>query len=101
MKAFTASEFGSEVQIQVTNEAKGPRNKRELTETTLMSFIDNDARDTAFKLLEKKYPKSENGFGVNVSILGTNLVATRARLTSQKARNWAFTKAFELVKLRG
>ena len=100
VKEFATSEFGRDVQVQVSNEEKGPRNKRELTETTLMNFIDNDARDAALKLLEKKYPKSENGFGVNVCILGTSLVATRARLSSQKARNWAFRKAFELVKLR-
>ena len=100
VKEFATSEFGRDVQLQVSNDEKCPRNKRELTETTLMNFIDNDARDAALKLLEKKYPKSENGFGVNVCILGTSLVATRARLSSQKARNWAFRKAFELVKLR-
>ena len=50
--------------------------------------------------MENKYPKSENGFGVNLSILGANVVAARARLQVQKDRNWAFGKAFELVKLR-
>ena len=52
-------------------------------------------------MLEGKYPKSDgNGFGVSVDIMGTKLVAARARLQEQKARNWAFRKAFELVKLR-
>ena len=98
VKEFATSEFGRDVQVQVSNEEKGPRNKRELTETTLMNFIDNDARDAALKLLEKKYPKSENGFGVNVCILGTSLVATRARLSSQKARNLLSGRLLSLSK---
>ena len=101
VKAFATTEVGSDVHVEVTNEEKGPKNKRELTETTLITFINGQARDNALKVLEGKYPKSDgNGFGVSVNIMGTKLVAARARLQVQKTRNWAFRKAFELVKLR-
>ena len=63
--------------------------------------MNGQARDSALKILEQKYPKREGaGFGVSVNIMGTTLIAAKARLQVQKARNWAFRKAFELVKLR-
>ena len=83
----------TDVHVQVTNEEKGSKNKRELTNTTVIAFINDQSRDSALKLFEQKYPKSEgNGFGVSVNIMGTKLIAARARLQVQKALNWAFRK---------
>ena len=101
VKAFATTEFGSDIHVEVTNEEKGPKNKRELPDTTLITFINSQARDNALKVLEGKYPKSDgNGFGVSVNIMGTKFVAARVRLQVQKARNLVFRNAFELVKLR-
>ena len=44
-KAFITAECGSDVQCTVTNEEKGPRNKRELTETIFITFVDTSTRD--------------------------------------------------------
>ena len=100
VKAFATAQFGDNVHVEISNEEKGAKNKRELTETTLITFMNGQARDSALKMLEQKYPKREGaGFGVSVNIMGTTLIAAKARLQVQKARNWAFGKAFELVKL--
>ena len=64
-----------------------------------MTFVDSIARDTALKMLEAKYPKAE-GYGVTLNIMGTALVAARARTKVQKSRTWALRKAFELIKHR-
>ena len=85
VNAFANAEFGSDVQMQVRNEEQGQKNKRELTDTALITFINGQARNNALKLLEQKYKKSEgNGFGVSVNIMCTNLVAAQARLQMQK-----------------
>ena len=92
---------GSDVQCAVTNEEKGPRNKRELTETALITFVDTSTRDNILKAIESKYPNCEDQkFGSKVELMGTSLVVSRARTKTQKARSWALRKAFELVKFR-
>ena len=55
MHNFDAAELGNDVQVQVVNEQKGPKAKRALTETSLITFASNLARDNAFKKLEAKY----------------------------------------------
>ena len=37
---FAVADFGRDVQVHVTNEEKGTRGKRELTETCFMTFAD-------------------------------------------------------------
>ena len=62
-------------------------------------YKNSNAHDNALKRLEGNYPQSQN-FGVNVNIMGTALVAARARNNVQKTRTWALRKAFELIKHR-
>ena len=101
VKAFIVAECGADVQCNVTNEEKGPRNKRELTETSLITFVDSSARDKALKAIETKFLKSEDqNYGVRVEIMGTSLVAARARTKTQKARSWALRKAHDIAKAR-
>ena len=101
VKAFITAECGPNVQCTVTNEEKGPRNKRELTETTFITFVDTCTRDKVLKAIEAKYPKCQDQiFGTKIELMGTSLIASRARTKTQKARSWALRKAFELVKHR-
>ena len=98
VKAFITAECGSELQCTVANEEKGPRNKRELTETTLVMFVDTSSRDQALKVIETKYPKGpDQNLGAKIEIMGTQLFAVRARTKIQKAKNWALRKAYELI----
>ena len=97
VKAFIAAGCGPDEHCNVINEEKGPRNKRELTETALVTFLDTGARDKALKVIETKYPKCQDQkFGIKIEIKGTSLVAARARTKTQKARSWALRKACEL-----
>ena len=85
----------------MANEEKGPRNKRELTETTIVTFVDSRTRDKALKVIETKYPKgSDQNLGAKIEIMGTQLFAVRARTKIQKARNLALRKAYELIQFR-
>ena len=50
--AFIAADCGPEVHCTVMNEEKGHRNKSELTDTALVTFLDTGARDKALKVIE-------------------------------------------------
>ena len=101
VKGFISAMCDSDVQCTVTNEEKGPRNKRELTETALITFVDTSTRDNILKAIASKYQNCEDQkFGSKVELMGTSLVVSRARTKTQKARSWALRKAFELMKLR-
>ena len=87
--------------VSSANEEKGPRNKRELTETTPVMFVDTSSRDQALNVIETKYPKGpDQNLGAKIEIMGTQLFAARARTKIQKARNWALRKAYELIQVR-
>ena len=62
---FVAAEFGGDVQVQVVNDEKCLKSKRELTDTSFITFSDTNARDKALKTLEAKYQKAQ-GFGITV-----------------------------------
>ena len=79
----------------------GHRNKRELTETTLVTFVDTSSRDKALKCIETKYPKGlDQNLGAKIEIMGTHVFAVRARTKIQKARNLVLRKAYELIQVR-
>ena len=102
VKDFAAKEFGSDVNVHVTNEEKGARNKREMTDTTLITFNDSTCRDKALHILESKYSKStDKSFGIKFEILGTALIAARARTKIKKARNWALRKGIRACEAQG
>ena len=101
MKGFITAECAADVQCNVTNEEKGHRHKRELTQTALITFVDTSTRDKVLKAIETKYPKCQDQhFGSKIELMGTSIAVSRARTKTQKARRWALRKAFELVKLR-
>ena len=71
VKAFIVAECRAELQCTVTNEEKGPRNKRELTETTLITFVDTSSLDKALKVIE------------------TNTQRVQIRILVRRSRSWA------------
>ena len=50
VKDFAAKEFGSDVNVHVTNEETGARNKRDMTYTTLTTLNDSTCRDKALHI---------------------------------------------------
>ena len=86
-KAFITAECGSELQCTVANEEKGPRNKRELTETTLVTFVDTSSRDKALKAIETKYPKGlDQNLGAKIEIIGATTVCSSSANKNPKGQ---------------
>ena len=100
VEAFIVAECGADVQCNVTNEDQGLRNKRELTEISLITFVDGSGRDKALKAIDAKFLKSEDvNYGVPVEIMGTSFVAARARSKHRRSEDGLCAKFMKLRRL--
>jgi hypothetical protein len=88
---FARQSFADVSVAGVEHSFSGPRNMRQLTDTSMLQFHSRDSRDLAMKQSDKK--KVMNGTTT------LNLKVAFARTKSQKSRNWALRKATELINV--
>ena len=93
LHTYAELNFPSSKVVNVETVMKGPRDKREPTETVVMEFFSRDVRDIVLKKIgDKKAPKITDG-ATTIELKAIE----RARTRVQKARNWAMRKAHEMI----
>ena len=93
VKEFASAHFPSIHVLNVENSTTGPWNNRKTTDTTIMEFHSRVSRDAALKIVKNTNAQVVDG---NTTV---DLKIENARTRSQKARNWAFRKADEMLKV--
>ena len=91
LKEFATTNFPDVPVAGVEHAFTGPRNKRQLTETSMIQFFSRDSRDVALKQSKDKKVMSKSK--------ELNVKVEMARTRVQKCRNWAMRKAFELIQV--